>query len=49
MRRNTNDHGADENGDDSLKEALLEQKRFIEEKYSECTVKYTINVELLKN
>lgn len=41
------DHEDDENGNDSLKEALLEQKRLIEEKYGECIVKDTINAELL--
>lgn len=32
---------------EDLKTALLEQKRLIEEKYGECTVKDTINAELL--
>lgn len=32
---------------ESLREALLEQKRLIEEKYGECTIKDTINAELL--
>lgn len=38
----------DHEGDnEDLKIALLEQKRLIEEKYGECTVKDTINAELL--
>lgn len=38
----------DHEGDnEDLKKALLEQKRLIEEKYGECTVKDTINAELL--
>lgn len=41
------DHEDDENGNDSLREALIEQKRLIEEKYGECIVKDTINAELL--
>ena len=32
---------------EDLKIALLEQKRLIEEKYGECTIKDTINAELL--
>lgn len=41
------DHEVDENGDDTLRDVLLEQKRLIEEKYGECTIKDTINAELL--
>lgn len=41
------DHEDDENGNDTLRDALLEQKRLIEEKYGECTVKDTINAKLL--
>lgn len=41
------DHESDENGNDTLRDVLLEQKRLIEEKYGECTVKDTINAELL--
>lgn len=38
----------DHEGDnEDLKIALLEQKRLIEEKYGECTVKDTINAKLL--
>ena len=38
----------DHEGDnEDLKKALLEQKRLIKEKYGECTVKDTINAELL--
>lgn len=38
----------DHEGDnEDLKTALLEQKRLIEEKYGECTIKDTINAELL--
>ena len=36
-----------EDDDEDLKTALLEQKRLIEEKYGECTVKDTINAKLL--
>jgi len=37
----------DGENNDSLKIALLEQKRLIEEKYGECVIKNTINAELL--
>ena len=37
----------DGENNDSLKKALLEQKRLIEEKYGECVIKDTINAELL--
>lgn len=37
----------DGENNDSLKTALLEQKRLIEEKYGECVIKDTINAELL--
>ena len=36
-----------DDGSEDLKNALLEQKRLIEEKYGECNVKDTINAELL--
>lgn len=36
-----------EDDNEDLKTALLEQKRLIEEKYGECTIKDTINAELL--
>ena len=36
-----------EDDNEELKTALLEQKRLIEEKYGECTIKDTINAELL--
>lgn len=36
-----------EDDNEDLKIALLEQKRLIEEKYGECTIKDTINAELL--
>lgn len=39
--------GLDGENNESLREALLEQKRLIEEKYGECTIKDTINAELL--
>ena len=39
--------GLDGEDNESLREALLEQKRLIEEKYGECTIKDTINAELL--
>lgn len=39
--------GLDGEDNESLREALLEQKRLIEEKYGECTIKDTINTELL--
>lgn len=43
------EHEDEETGEnnDSLKTALLEQKRLIEEKYGECVIKNTINAELL--
>ena len=43
------EHEDEETGEnnDSLKTALLEQKRLIEEKYGECVIKKTINAELL--
>ena len=37
----------DGENNDSLKTALLEQKRLIEKKYGECVIKDTINAELL--
>ncbi len=39
--------GLEGEDNESLREALLEQKRLIEEKYGECTIKDTINAELL--
>ena len=39
--------GLDGEDNERLREALLEQKRLIEEKYGECTIKDTINAELL--
>lgn len=43
------EHEDEETGEnnDSLKTAILEQKRLIEEKYGECVIKNTINAELL--